>query len=485
MRKLIITVAITVIVVISWTRYKDFYGISDRHQGIGLLPDSDSEMDPSLLLCGPQSLSRICELLEVETSPVELQKLSGFASNRGTTMLGLKAAATYKGLAPTSITTSVELLRKKKVSLPAIAYINNNHFLVFEAIDKKGVKTTDPAQKYEPHITWEKLTGLWRGELLIFNIKKARPAKQKQTPLAFIDAPEYDFGKILGGNKIKHTFTIKNIGRQPLKIISVKGTCTCTASILSQDKILPGKTGDVMAVFTVPYGNKRVRESLHVFTDDPVQNTLTLTLKGEAFTPLRAFPTQLDFGSQGLPQKSLTKNISLHIKEGVRIRGVRTDSEHLTATLKTKNGIRYIEVQLLPTIPVGKFSHHLLVDYTYNEKQARHKFLAFGKVLGELKVSPTHLFLGVIKETSDVSTTITISSRSTNPFRITSVESDTKDVIPTVKEGESETDYQVIMTLSPKVKPGELTGDVIIYTSSSIQPTVRVPFFGIVGDARE
>ena len=466
---------------------KNYYGLPDNQTGMGLLPDSDTspiELDPGFLLCGPKSLSRICELLEVETTLIELQKLSGYTLNRGTTMIGLKTAADYKGLAPIGIRSSIELLKRKKVPLPAIAYVNNNHFLVFEGVDKKGVKTSDPARKYEPYLTWDELIDIWRGDLLIFDQKKARLARQKQTPLAYTDAPEYDFGKVIGGSLIKHTFTIKNIGQKPLKIISLKETCACTASVLSQDEILPGKTGNISAVLTVPPGNRRVQESIHVFTDDPVQNTLKLTLTGEVFTPLSTFPTQLIFGNQVPFKNPLTKQVSLHIEEGVQIRSVRTDSEHLTATLNTKEGIPHVEVKLLPTLPAGQFSHGILIDYTYKEEQASHKVFTFGHVLGEMKVVPNRLFLGLIKDPTSVSKTITISSRDAQPFQITSVASNTKNANVTVNESDSKTNYQVIMTLAQKAEPGELKGDIIINTSSSVQPTVRVPFFGIIADAK-
>ena len=76
---------------------------------------------------------------------------------------------------------------------PLLHYVDNNHFLVFETIDEVGVKISDPAQKYAPHLTWDKLSEIWRGELLIFDKKQARRAKQKQVQLAFTDTPEYDF----------------------------------------------------------------------------------------------------------------------------------------------------------------------------------------------------------------------------------------------------------------------------------------------------
>ena len=466
---------------------KDFYRTPNLLPDMGFLQDSGTsptETDLGFLLCGPKSLSRICELLEVETTPIELQKLSGFTLNRGTTMLDLKTAAAYKGLAPSGIKASIELLKRKKVPLPAIAYVNNNHFLVFESVDKEGVQTSDPARKYEPHLTWDDLSDIWRGDLLIFDKKKARSARQKQTPLAYTDTPVYDFGKVLGGSEIKHTFKIKNIGQKPLKIISVTETCACTATLLSQDEILPRKAGDISTVLKVPSGNRRIEESLLVFTDDPVQNTLTLTLKGEAFTPIRTFPTVIALGNKSPLQDPVTRQVSLHVQDEVQIRSVRSESEHLTATLKPKGGIPHVEVQILPTLPVGQFSHRILIDYTYKGQQTTHKFPVFGQVLGEFKVTPNRLFLGLIKDPASVTKTFTISSRDAQPFQITSVESDTKDVNFRVNKSDNETSYQVTMTLAPKSNPGELTGDVIINTSNFVQPTVRIPFFGIIADVK-
>lgn len=237
---------------------KDFFNINKDYYkppNMGLFPDQGESLpssDTDILLCGPQSLSRVCELLNVDTNLNELKKLSDFAPASGTTMLGLKKAATYKGLAPVGVKASVELLKRDKVPLPAIAHIDNNHFLVFETVNKEGVKITDPAEKYKRHLTWDELTDIWFGDILIFDRNKARRTKPVRTPLAFSEKPVYNFGKAIGGSKIKHTFTIKNIGKKPLQILSVTETCACTASVLSQDEIPPGKTGSISSVLTIP-----------------------------------------------------------------------------------------------------------------------------------------------------------------------------------------------------------------------------------------
>ena len=137
-------------------------------------------------------------------------------------------------------------------------------------------------------------------------------------------------------------------------------------------------------------------------------------------------------------------------------------------------------MQLLPSLPIGQFSHNLLIDYTYKGEQTTHNVLVFGEVLGELHVVPNRLFFGLIKDPSAAAKTITISSRNSQPFQITDVESGTQAVKITVNEGEDETHYQVTTSLASKAAVGEFSGEIIIHTSSRIQPTVRVPFFGIV-----
>ena len=210
---------------------EDFFEIDKVYYeppNMGQLPDAEPIPETpapdtnKLLLCGPNSLLHLCGLLNVDANIDELKKLSEFDHENGTTMKGLEAAATYKGLAPKGVVSSLELLKGNKVSLPAIAHINTNHFVVFESVDRDGVKISDSVQKDKTHITWDELSGIWSGELLVFDIKKG--VKQEPAPLAFSDAPVYNFGKLLAGKKVKHTFSIKNVGQKPLNIFSITDT---------------------------------------------------------------------------------------------------------------------------------------------------------------------------------------------------------------------------------------------------------------------
>ena len=469
---------------------KDFFKVDPVFYGsahdistleFGRLPTtSPIETEDPLLLCGPQSLLRICEILNAETNLRELKKLSGFDPNRGTTMFGLKEAATYKGLTPKGVKANLKGLKKNRVPMPAIAYVDENHFLVVEAVQRDGIRIFDPADKYNPHLPWRELSEIWEGELLIFDVQ-GQPSTSEPVPLAFAPEAEYNFGEALGGSEIRHTFTIQNIGQKPLKILSVTETCACTAVEVSKREIPAEANAMIEAVLKVPSENAPVEESISVFTNDPMQNTVKLTLRGQAFIPLKTFPERLTFGNQESFHSPLTKKISLHVQNEVQILGVRTDSEHLRAKLD-EGKIPHVEVQLLSTIPIGPFSRHLLIDYQYEGRETTHNVPVFGEVLGAFRVTPKRFFFGLIKDPEAISKTVTISSLNNQPFHLTSVESDAKAVNAAVEKTSDETCYHLTVTIDPEVSSGEVSGEILLKTSSSIQPTLRVPFFGIISE---
>ena len=430
------------------------------------------------MLCGPLSLLRVCEILEVEANLEELKQLSGFDPNRGTTMLGLRDGAKYKGLTSRGVKANLETVQEKTVPLPAIAYVNGDHFLVFEAVQGDGVRISDSASKYNPHLSWEELSNIWEGELLIFDAE-GQSSTREPAPLALAPESEYNFGEALGGSEVKHNFTIQNIGQQPLSILSMTETCACTAAMVSQRDIPAGANATIEAVLKVPSENTLVEESISVFTNDPTQNTVVLTFKGRAFVPLKTFPERLAFGIQKRAQSPLTKRISLHLRSEVEILGVRTDSEHLSAVF-TDEQIPHVKVQLLPTIPVGQFSHHLLVDYKYEQKETTHEIPVFGEVLGAFTVSPKHIFFGLVKDKQAVTKTVTISPTDKHPFKIISVKSNSAYLTTKVKLLAGGVDYQLSATILPDVRTGELSSEILVKTDSPIQSTIRVPFSGII-----
>ena len=435
-----------------------------------------------LLTCGPNSLLRVCELLRVKAEFDELSQLSRFDPTQGTTLLGLRDAAKYKGLNPKGIKTNLKSLKKNKLPMPAIAYVKGNHFLVFEEVVSDGVLISDSANKYDHHLPFKELSEIWSGELLIFDYQQEE-IKQEPIPLAMAEAGFYDFGEALGGDEIRHTFKLKNIGKKPLKITEIDESCACTATLISNDEIPPGASGIIETVLKIPSENRQVEESINVYTNDPTQSKIRFLLKGTAFVPITTFPPRVLIGS--IHSKSLvTKSLTIHRKGNTQILRVRTDSNHLLASVDSAKDdpIIRVKITLLESTPVGQFVQNLLVDYQYEGKRTTHKVMVFGEILGAFTVSPNQFFFGLVKEKQSVSKTVAISSVDKRPFKIVSVESKLAYVTTTITPRSDGIGYQLTTTVQSEAPAGPLSNEILVNTDNAVQPTIQIPFSGIISN---
>ena len=71
-------------------------------------------------------------------------------------------------------------------------------------------------------------------------------------PAIRFETTEYDFGKVLQGEQVSHTFKFKNVGDAPLIISRIEKTCGCTTPDFSSKPIKPGESGKI----TVTYDSK-------------------------------------------------------------------------------------------------------------------------------------------------------------------------------------------------------------------------------------
>jgi len=81
-----------------------------------------------------------------------------------------------------------------------------------------------------------------------------------------------DYGDIAANSDGNRVFKFKNIGKSPLIISSVKGSCGCTVPTKPEEPILPGETGEIK----VKYATNRV---------GPFSKTVTIT--SNAFEPTK------------------------------------------------------------------------------------------------------------------------------------------------------------------------------------------------------
>lgn len=103
-------------------------------------------------------------------------------------------------------------------------------------------------------------------------------------PVMKFEHEEYDFGAIMQGEKVSHTFKFKNIGKSDLLITSAKGSCGCTVPKYDKTPIAPGKEGQIEVVFDSD-GRQGIQHKTVTVLANTQPNTVTLKFYADVIVP--------------------------------------------------------------------------------------------------------------------------------------------------------------------------------------------------------
>jgi mono/diheme cytochrome c family protein len=125
------------------------------------------------------------------------------------------------------------------------------------------------------------LFGLACAAILFFASPSLAEPSAKKGQIAF-DETYFDFGKVTEGDVIKHTFSFKNKGKGPFKMVKVETSCGCTTTEGVLKEYAPGESG-TMTVTIDTRGKhgitvKTVRFTLENATEDKPELTLSAQL---------------------------------------------------------------------------------------------------------------------------------------------------------------------------------------------------------------
>jgi rhodanese-related sulfurtransferase len=90
-------------------------------------------------------------------------------------------------------------------------------------------------------------------------------------PTIHVDSETYDFGSIVEGYAIEHTFVLSNIGDETLTITKVVPKCGCTTTgFVTPAELKPGESADLHAtVSSNGYGGLTMSKVIYVYSNDP------------------------------------------------------------------------------------------------------------------------------------------------------------------------------------------------------------------------
>ncbi len=99
-------------------------------------------------------------------------------------------------------------------------------------------------------------------------------------PKISVNQTQYDFGEVIAGIAVGHTFVITNTGDQPLVISNVRTSCGCTTAALAKTTLNPGEAVNLAVTFDTAGYSGKVGKTIYVTSNDPTTPVLTLLLTG-------------------------------------------------------------------------------------------------------------------------------------------------------------------------------------------------------------
>jgi len=216
-------------------------------------------------------------------------------------------------------------------------------------------------------------------------IEPPQPADGQQLPAVAVDREEYDFGTMDIDAEGSHDFLITNTGKGVLKLVASETSCRCTLSKLDKDEVQPGDSATVAMAWTSNDSIGPYRQTAVIFTNDPSQPRVTLTISGRIITAARAVPDELIFSTLSAGQSADAEvSIYCYLDEPLEIASFKLDdsttAEYFDAAFEPLDADRLSEepgavsgqlmkVTLKSGLPQGSFRQKILLSTNLETSQ--------------------------------------------------------------------------------------------------------------------
>ncbi len=329
---------------------------------------------------------------------------------------------------------------------------------------------------------------------------KAAETDAAKAPRLSLLEPVKDFGTVPKGEKLDWSFEIKNTGTSDLEIIAAKPACGCT--VADFDKVIkPGATGKVTAHVDTTNFAGPISKAVMLETNDPSAPSAQVTIAAVVKPFVEAFPN--GFVRYNMIQGDVEKqSVTLYSEEETPFEIVKIESpsdwiKADFAKLDSASALPKVgragqnQYRLDITVggddakvgPIAEKVHIL----TNSKHQPDYWVSVTGVIRPSVRVEPTGINFGEVAP-SDAAATRTIVLRSNDlktpeNFVVTKAESGVPGVTTSVKPTDKKGEYEVTLQVGKDAKPGAIDGNVTVYTSDKVKPSIVIPVKGTIKSA--
>ncbi len=241
-------------------------------------------------------------------------------------------------------------------------------------------------------------------------------------PRVQFDATVFDFGRVMAGEQVNHTFYFTNTGNEDLVLGNVNAGCSCTVVGDWTHQVKPGNLGQIPIAFNSSAYNAPVNKLITVVCNDTNQRRgiFSLQLKGVCWKPIEVIPPAASLLLKpDAPYASATLRITNRLEQVLVLSTPQSSNPLFGAELRTNTFGRGYEVVISNTaaIPPGNVQSHISLKTSITNIPVI-DITAWASSQPPLNVVPGRLDLRQAPLATNQLTYVTIINNSTNPITV-------------------------------------------------------------------
>ena len=267
------------------------------------------------------------------------------------------------------------------------------------------------------------------------------------------DNPVHDFCDVAPDSSNGCTFNFTNTGRGTLQITDTRGTCKCTVPELQKKDYAPGESGQLTVQFRAPTFQGPTSQNIFVFSNDPENSKVELTVKAVVWPKVRVTPeimtlSLLDANSAGAVAITL-KSLD---KEPFAITGINAEGGAVTIDFDPNN-VSDTHI-VYPKVDMENLRKYLsgYIVFNLNHPSCKSVRLQYS-CLKEFESSPSVIILRDAIAGEVQKRTIYLTSNYNQPIELESIGSDKGFINVTAKE-QTENRFKIDVDIFPPPREG-------------------------------
>ncbi|GAB5441698.1 MAG: DUF1573 domain-containing protein [Fuerstiella sp.] len=162
--------------------------------------------------------------------------------------------------------------------------------------------------------------------------ERPQPSETGPWPKVVIEESDYDFGSMLVGAKMDHTFVIKNEGAADLELQAGQATCKCTKFDLSRTRVPPGESAELVVQWVGKFKDMSFEHGGPIYTNDPKSREIAIRVSGIVDEAVEMSPESWHMEIESGDAGETTGFVYSRVHRDFQITELTADSEFVQVT---------------------------------------------------------------------------------------------------------------------------------------------------------